>query len=247
MPNLLKQLELTELSLVDRPANQEAMVTLFKRDQETETTEDVDKMSDEMKAMLKEYMDKGYSQDEAMKMIHDRMKKAEAENETLKKSLIEAGFTITKEGIEKKAAPETIEVEGETLIKADIPAVLLKKLEADAEALEAAAVEKADAELTKRAGEELPNFAVAEAKELVKAFGENEEVMKSLKAADAVFADAQKEVGKAAPADVDTQDHFNTLVKAYMNDKGVNEAAAYRAVSKTDEGRVLLNEIMKKG
>ena len=78
MPNLLKQLELTELSLVDRPANQEAMVTLFKRDQETETTEDVDKMSDDMKAMLKEYMDKGYSQDEAMKMIHDRMKKAEA-------------------------------------------------------------------------------------------------------------------------------------------------------------------------
>jgi hypothetical protein len=32
MPNLLKQLELEELSLVDRPANAQAMVTLFKRD-----------------------------------------------------------------------------------------------------------------------------------------------------------------------------------------------------------------------
>ena len=32
MPNLLKQLELDELSLVDRPANAQAMVSLFKRD-----------------------------------------------------------------------------------------------------------------------------------------------------------------------------------------------------------------------
>ena len=40
MPNLLKQLELDELSLVDRPANAQAMVSLFKRDnsQEEEMT-----------------------------------------------------------------------------------------------------------------------------------------------------------------------------------------------------------------
>jgi len=32
VPNLLKQLELEELSLVDRPANAQAMVSLYKRD-----------------------------------------------------------------------------------------------------------------------------------------------------------------------------------------------------------------------
>ena len=37
--NLLKQLELDELSLVDRPANASAKVALFKRDSEEENME----------------------------------------------------------------------------------------------------------------------------------------------------------------------------------------------------------------
>ena len=50
MPNLLKQLELDELSLVDRPANKQAMVSLYKRDNsEGDTMEnEVEKMSDDM-------------------------------------------------------------------------------------------------------------------------------------------------------------------------------------------------------
>ncbi len=61
MPNLLKQLELEELSLVDRPANAQAMVSLYKRDNSNgEPMEhEVEKMSDDMKAKLKPYMDKG--------------------------------------------------------------------------------------------------------------------------------------------------------------------------------------------
>ena len=72
MPNLLKQLELDELSLVDRPANKQAMVSLYKRDNsERETMEnEVEKMSDDMKSKLKPYMDKGMSEDEAMKMYN---------------------------------------------------------------------------------------------------------------------------------------------------------------------------------
>jgi hypothetical protein len=38
MPNLLKQLELEELSLVDRPANASAKVALYKRDNSQEDT-----------------------------------------------------------------------------------------------------------------------------------------------------------------------------------------------------------------
>ena len=44
MPNLLTKLHLEELSLVDRPANAQAMVSLFKRDN---SEEEVNKMTEE--------------------------------------------------------------------------------------------------------------------------------------------------------------------------------------------------------
>ena len=110
MPNLLKQLELEELSLVDRPANASAKVALYKRDNSQEDTmeEQVEKMSEDMLMKLKPYMDKGYSQEEAMKMYEQEMMKSEietlkADNERLRKSLIENGFVIKAEAIEKKA------------------------------------------------------------------------------------------------------------------------------------------------
>ena len=55
MPNLLKQLELEELSLVDRPANKQAMVSLYKRDNSNgEPMEhEFEKMSHDMKEKLK--------------------------------------------------------------------------------------------------------------------------------------------------------------------------------------------------
>ena len=52
MPNLLKNLQLEELSLVDRPANAQAMVSLFKRD----NSEEFEKMDKEMEAKVKAYM-----------------------------------------------------------------------------------------------------------------------------------------------------------------------------------------------
>ena len=117
MPNLLKQLELDELSLVDRPANKQAMVSLYKRDNsERETMEnEVEKMSDDMKSKLKPYMDKGMSEDEAMKMYNMDMKKdyqgpldevdtiqaeldlVKAEADRLSKALEEAGYIVKAE------------------------------------------------------------------------------------------------------------------------------------------------------
>lgn len=278
MPNLLKQLELDELSLVDRPANAQAMVSLFKRDN---SDEEVNKMTDEMKAKVKAYMEEnGVSEDEAMKACGADMKKSEEaevekaeeaetevekaeeeaeqidvealkadvialkeENERLRKGLIENGFVIKAEAIEKKAEVEMIEVAGEMVVKSDIPAPVLK-------ALEAAAIEKADVELTKRAGEALPHFDINAAKALVKSFDQDEAVMAALLAADRAFEAAMQEFGKA---DVDGEfataaDKLDALVKNHMADNNMKKgdyAKAYAAVAKTDEGKALINKSYK--
>ena len=281
MPNLLKQLELEELSLVDRPANAQAMVSLFKRDTSGDDMSEetnVEKMSDDMKAKLKPYMDKGMSEEEAMKAYNMDMKKSDAvpagdeeetqeevavdkaedeveevavvdevatlkaENERLRKSLIENGFVIKAEAIEKKAEVEMLEVEGEMVAKSDIPAPVLK-------ALEALAVEKADVELTKRAGEALPHFDIKVAKELLK-FDLGEEVMAALKAADKLFEGTMVEFGKS-DADgefASANDKINALVKSYMEEHEMKKsqyAIAYAAVAKTDEGKALIAKSYK--
>jgi hypothetical protein len=281
MPNLLKQLELEELSLVDRPANAQAMVSLFKRDTSGDDMSEetnVDKMSDDMKAKLKPYMDNGMSEEEAMKAYDMDMKKSDAvpagdeeetqeevavdkaedeveevavvdevatlkaENERLRKSLIENGFIIRAEAIEKKAEVEMLEIEGEMVAKSDIPTPVLK-------ALEALAVEKADVELTKRAGETLPHFDIKVAKALLKS-DLGEEVMAALKAADKLFEGTMVEFGKS-DADgefASANDKINALVKNYMEEHDMKKsqyAIAYAAVAKTDEGKALIAKSYK--
>ena len=277
MATLLENLELEEVSLVDRPANQEAKIALFKRDTSGDSmTEEVEKMSDEMEAKVKAYMkEKACGRDEAMKALgyKDTMKAEEAEvekaeeeeaatqtpseldllkadfdalkaeNERLRKSLIENGFVIKADAIEKKdAAPEMIEVEGEMVAKSDIPAVVLK-------ALEAAAVEKADIALTKRAEAELPHFDLKVAKGILK-FDLDEEIMAALRAADKLFEATMNEIGKS-DADgefASANDKIEALVKAYMEENNLKKsqyAQAYAAVAKTDEGKALIAKSYK--
>ena len=273
MPNLLKQLELDELSLVDRPANAQAMVSLFKRDNSNgdHMEQELEKMGydeDKVKAYMKE---KGCDRAEAMKALNmeEPTEKADEvdadepmavevdeqdilqaavdtlklENERLRKALIDNGFVVKAEAVEKKVEPEYIEYEGEQINKADVPAVILK-------ALESAELSKADAELTKRATEALPHFAEEVAKSLVAEFGDSEGIMETLKAADAVFAENMEEVGKSdADGEFATAaDKMESLVKAYMEDKEMKKgdyAKAYAAVAKTDEGKALINKSYK--
>ena len=281
MPNLLKKLQLTELSLVDRPANAQAMVSLFKRDT---SQEDITKMTDEMEAKVKAYMDeKGATREDAMKKFGYDMEKAEAEveaeevseevtekaeeaveaeevvseidtlkadlerlsaeNQHLRKGLIEEGYTIRADSIEKQAPVETMSFEGVEVNKSDIPAPVLK-------ALEEAAFVKVDAELTKSAGAILPHFAEGAAKTLLKSFSEDEAIMEMLKAADAAFAASMQEFGKS---DVDGEfasstDKLDSLVKSFMDENQLKKsefAKAYAAVAKTEAGKALINKSYK--
>ena len=261
MATELLELQLEELSLVDRPANAEAMVTLFKRDDTQQ--EEVTKMTDEQDAKVKAYMEKhSCGKGEAMKALGYDVEKSEeadpaeelsaeietlkAENERLRKGLIEEGYVIKAETIEKKSAEEFVEYEGEQINKADIPAPILK-------ALEAAEIEKADVALTKKAEETLPHFSVEAAKGLLSAVSKIDEVdmlMEALAAADKAFADKMEEFGKA---DVDGEfssasDKVEHMVKAHMEEYGLTKkdyAKAYAAVAKTEEGKSLIAKAYK--
>ncbi len=261
MATELLELQLEELSLVDRPANAEAMVTLFKRD-DTQL-EDIDKMTDEQDTKVKAYMEKhSCGKDEAMKALGYDVEKADevdpaeelaaeietlkAENERLRKGLIDEGYVIKAEAIEKKAPEEFVEYEGEQINKADIPAPILK-------ALEAAEIEKADVALTKKAEETLPHFSVEAAKGLLSAVSKMDEVdmlMEALAAADKAFADKMEEFGKA---DVDGEfssasDKVEHMVKSHMEENGLTKkdyAKAYAAVAKTQEGKSLIAKAYK--
>jgi len=256
--NLLKQLELDELSLVDRPANASAKVALFKRDSEEENMEkaykmsdaemeEMDKMSDDLKAKLRGMMDKGYTFPEAKKMMDEDMKKADEEvsleaelialkeeNESLRKEL--------GEGVEKKEEiVETIEVNGEMVVKADIPEPVLK-------ALEEAKVEKQMIELRKKAEAELPHFDVEVAMSLLDVIKGDAKVLEALKGADAAFAAAMDEVGeKVVEADMsDPQSKLDKMVDAYAEEHKVNKYAAFDAISKTAEGKSLIAKTYEK-
>lgn len=249
MTNLLKELELEELSLVDRPANPQAMVALFKRDMKEEDSD--------MEEKIKAYMeDKGCDRKAAEEALMKSFEEAETlkadveglrkENERLRKGLIEEGYVIKADVIEKKAPEEFIEYEGEKINKADVPAPILK-------ALEAAEIEKADRELTKRAEEKLPHFNVDVAKKLIESVEKMDEVemlMEALEAADKAFSDKMEELGKS---EIDgnfesANDKMDAMVKTYMKEHELKKsqyALAYAEVAKTDEGREVLKAIRK--
>ena len=281
MPNLLKNLHLEELSLVDRPANAQAMVSLFKRDN---SEEEITKMNEDMEAKVKAYMDdKGCGRGEAMKALDYDMEKADeaveevaeksdleaveapevdvealkadfdrlsAENQHLRKGLIDNGYVIRADSIEKKAEEEMMDIDGEMVAKSDIPAPVLKALEAAAVAKREHEIEKADLELTKKAEEVLPHFETGAAKSLLKSFSEDDGIMVMLKAADAAFAASMQEFGKS---DVDGEfatsaDKLDALVKSYMDENQLKKsefAKAYAAVAKTDEGKALITKSYK--
>ena len=257
MTNILLDLELDELSLVDRPANQAATICLIKRDNTMNL--------EERKAY---YMDKGMSEDEALKKAKEDTKKAEepevskseeevdqgdlflaevdalkAEVSRLSKALEDNGFAVTEETVAKAVEPEYIEVEGEQIAKSDIPAPVLK-------ALEEAAIEKRMVELRKQAEEILPNFDNEIAASLLAHVAKDDAIVEALKAADAAMGASMSEIGEASvKADMlSSSDKLDALVKSYMDENNLAKsgyAKAYAAVAKTDEGKALISKLYK--
>jgi len=252
---------LDELSLVDRPANQAATICLIKRDNTMNL--------EERKAY---YMDKGMSEDEALKKAKEEMKKsddievdepevskaddaseadmllaevdaAKAEIKRLAKALEDNGFVVTEETVTKAEEPEYYEFNGEQIVKSDIPAPILK-------ALEEVELEKRQVALRKQAEEILPNFDTEVAASILGYVAKDDAIVEALKAADAAMGASMQEIGEASvEADMATpQEKMDSLVKSYMDENSLPKsgyAKAYAAVAKTDEGKALISKLYK--
>jgi signal peptide peptidase SppA len=163
-------------------------------------------------------------------------------NESLRACIMEEGYSITAEGLSKEEASvaEFIEVAGTMVDKASLPAEVVT-------ALETAFADKLDATLTEQANRDLPNFAMDDAKALLKLVGSDETTMTALKSADAAIGKLMDETGST---DVDgqmttAQDKLDALITNEIADAGLTgsksiaRAKAMTNVLKTAEGKAL--------
>lgn len=198
-----------------------------------------------------ESMSKGKTMDkETMEQLEADVTEAKAtieklqkDNEALRGVVISEGYVINKEGIAKKEEakePEMIEVAGELVEKATIPAPVLK-------ALEAAAAEKKDAEMEAKAKEVLPNFDLSTAKVLL-GMDLGEDVLQSLKSADAALASLMQEDGSASvEGDMETpQEAVDKRVKEIATSENLTKEKAFAKFASTKEGAKLIQKLYEK-
>lgn len=154
--------------------------------------------------------------------------------DTLKSNVEAAGFTVGENAdLTKDLEEEMIEIQGIPTPKSSIPSHVL-------EALETAIKEKADADLTAKAEQTLPNFEASVAKELVFKFEGNSEVIKALKAADSLLESKMEEIGETSPQELSSaQEKFDALVEKTMLEQGVSLNEAKAIVTESAEGRAL--------
>jgi hypothetical protein len=273
MPRKLKNIVLNEISGVDVPADPNAKITLFKRG-EPMTEND---MSDAQKAKMKEYMDKGYSKEDAMKMCMDgekttkggrdmdpqelaeklealegqvddltkRAEGAEVKFADLQKAADEAGFDLTDDGkLEKRADPEYVEIDGERFEKAAVPTPILKRLEAQQEAIAKMETKAKETELAKRGAAELPNLKGSDlAKGQLLDMISDDEIIATLKAADAALKKQMEEIGYSPMQDeASATFRLTKMANDYSEKHKVPYETAFSEVTRSGEGKQLMAE-----
>lgn len=226
----LTDLELEEVSLVDTPDDPFAKVSIFKRKPEGEEMTDNTQIEEEVNKVAE------------MQAQVDLLK---AENERLRKALIENEFVIREDSIEKKAPEETIEFEGEMIAKSAIPSPILKKLEEMEKAAEVTRLEKrGKAELPNLKGTDLEKGLLLKA---VDGLDNKDAILETLKAADTLFAKMTEEVGKEGNQGdmLSTEEKLDQMVKAIQKEKNCSYAKAYQEAAKTKEGKALIQATYK--
>jgi hypothetical protein len=173
---------------------------------------------------------------------------AEAREAALTKAATDAGLTVEKADdgtytVTKAADPEYIEMDGEKVLKSAVPAPLLKRLEAQEAEIAKMQAREHEANLAKRGAAELPNLAGSDLSKgkLLALASDDEDVMKSLKAADAAMAAAFIEKG-VNPLQDESSATFQLHKRAsdIAKAKGTSFEIAYSELVQTAEGASLV-------
>ena len=173
---------------------------------------------------------------EKLETLEAKVTKLSSDNEAIRKQVLEAGFTITKDGLVAKDKEEMISVDGEQFAVSTLPASVVAALR-----------DKADAELTQAATTEYPNLKASVAKKLYATFGEDEEMKEALSAFNAKMGSFLEEKGDTDPGveQKTAQEKYDAAVKANMEATGADKITAYANVANTEEGKKLIQAIYK--
>lgn len=240
----IKGLSLDELSAVGKPANPGARVALFKQQEPKPNNDEGDtvmpKTLEETLAEIEEGKAKLKKADTAI----DVLTKALEDTHVIKKSA-EGDVTI-----EKKQAEETIEFGGQTILKSAVPEPILKALEAQAKDLADLRKKAEEEDLRKSVQGTFPNLAGTDDSKvaLMKAVNGlptavKDEVLKSLKAADAAVTNLFKEKGSTTVDENSPSEQLAKLAKDYATKNSTTFEIAYSEVTKSGEGAQLLKSI----
>jgi hypothetical protein len=261
-PHDLEDVDILELSLVDTPANQHASVVLFKRvapESQFGYTECVKPNSEgaskkgDRSVTVEELTKKLDGLQAQVADLTKRAEDAEAAKESadnavqmLTKSAEEAGLDVTEGRIVKRADPEFVEIDGEKIEKALVPAAVLRAIEKQATDIAKMKAEAESVALAKRGETELPNLAgtgIAKGR-LLAAVGDDAEMLKAIKAADAAMAKAYEETGHGDVTDEASPSYkLDQLAKAHAAAQNVTFEVAYAEVTKSGVGADMLTRI----
>lgn len=252
----LEEIDLLEVSAVDTPANQHAGVVLFKRSgynspvkpenagvaNEGDGSVTVEELTKKLEALQAQVTDLTKKADEA----EAARTAAEEAAATLAKSAEEAGLAIEDGRIVKRADPEYVEIDGEKVEKALVPAPVLRAIEKQAADIAKMQKEAEEVALAKRGETELPNLAgtpLAKGK-LLAAVEADEDLLKALKAADAAMSKTFEEVGHGDAHDEASPSYrLDQLAKAHAAAQNVSYEMAYAEVTKAGAGADLLTQL----
>lgn len=242
----LQEIELLEVSGVDTPANQHAAVVLTKRsgykaDVKSEMTDKMDRgdgsvtveeLTQKLEALQTQVTDLTAKAEDYMAREERMMKSAEA-----------AGFDVKDGEIVKRAEPEYVEIEGEKVEKGLVPAPVLRMIEKQAVEMAELKKQAEEVELAKRGATELPNLTGTDLTKgrLLAAVEGDEELLKTLKAADAAMSSEYVEKGHGNTEDFSSPAHkLDQLAKAHAAAQSVSFEMAYAEVTKSGIGADLL-------
>lgn len=255
MPTELTDMELLEISLVDKGANPGAKVLLMKRDEETNPYEDL--VAEVGQAAADELIKGLFEEDD----MSDEVEKMSDEEERYMKTLSMEDMArfkgMSPEDRKKmmgvKKADTNEEAPVDTITKADLDSYIQKAIEpyqAQIDSLKSEIAKREEAEAIRKLQDELVAGHVQDAENVAKRLiklpvEDRDELKKSFLAAGEALAKSGifKEAGSEGDRSGSTAiDELNDLAKAYASEKNVPFTTAFNKVYTDPKNRDLVNK-----